>query len=148
MMLMELIINFFLKQTQKAFDPAEFGKQILVQVKKMLQSIIILLVASVIFCMLVGHLITRTLDLLDNGGFIFSNSVILLLILTFIDLAIIIFVLKKTTQDDPEDIPKEAPPQSGYKISPIEGAIAALIIDFVKQREVNRKHDEAQNLNK
>lgn len=147
MMLVELFMNFFLKQTQKNFDPVEIGKQILIQVKKLLQSLIILLVASVIFCMLVGHLITRTLDLLDNGGFYFSNSVILLLILTVIDLIVIVYVLKKTTKED-QDQEKETPQPPRSSFSPIEGAIAALIIDFVKQREVNRKHDEDQSENK
>lgn len=141
MNLIELFINFFLKQSQKAFDPAEIGRQILLQIKKILQSLIILLVGSVIFCMLIGHLIARTLDLLDKGEFYFSNSVILLLVLTLIDLAVIIYVLKKTMKEAPEEAPKQDQSSSGNTISPIEGAVAALIIDFIKQREVSRKAD-------
>lgn len=139
MIFFEMLFNLFLRQTQKSFDPAEISRQILTQVKKMLQSLIILLVGSVIFCMLIGHLITRTLDLLDQGGFHFSNSIILLLVLVIIDLAIIVYVLNKTIKEDQAEAAREIPQASSSASSPIESAIAALIIDFVRQREVSRE---------
>lgn len=145
MILFDLIFNLFfssfLKQTQKNFDPVEIGRQILTQVKKMLQSLIILMVGSIIFCMLIGHLITRTLDLLDQGGFYFSNSIILLLVLMVIDLAIIIYVLNKTIKEDENETAKNQQDQIPQGASPIESAIAALIIDFVKQRQETREKE-------
>lgn len=145
MILFDLIFNLFFssffKQTQKNFDPVEIGRQILTQVKKMLQSLIILMVGSIIFCMLIGHLITRTLDLLDQGGFYFSNSIILLLVLMVIDLAIIIYVLNKTIKEDENETAKNQQDQIPQGASPIESAIAALIIDFVKQRQETREKE-------
>lgn len=145
MAFIDLLIKIFMGQTQKNFDPAEIGQQILKQIKKMLQSLIILAVASVIFCMLVGHLISRSLDLLDSGGFIFSNSIILLLVLSVVDLIVIAYVLKKTIEEDEKENSKanQTPQASGP--SPLEGAIAALIIDFVKQREHSRELEKTSS---
>lgn len=145
-LIFNLFFNSFFKQTQKNFDPVEIGRQILTQVKKMLQSLIILMVGSIIFCMLIGHLITRTLDLLDQGGFYFSNSIIFLLILMIIDLGIIIFVLNKTIKEDENEMAKQQQESAPKGTSPIESAIAALIIDFVRQRQENReKENHEQN---
>ena len=107
----------------------------------MLQSLIILMVGSIIFCMLIGHLITRTLDLLDQGGFYFSNSIIFLLVLMVIDLGIIIFVLNKTVKEDENEMAKQQQESAPKGASPIESAIAALIIDFVRQRQENREKE-------
>ena len=58
-----------------------------------------------------------------------------------IDLAIIIYVLNKTIKEDENEMAKNQQDQLPQGASPIESAIAALIIDFVKQRQENREKE-------
>lgn len=141
MSILDFIFKLFMGQAPKAFDPAEIGQQILAEIKKMLQSLIVLTVLSVVFCILTAHFITRTLDLLDKGNFYFSHSILLLLALMVIDLFAIAYVLKKATQEENQQTSRNNQRISSNEstTSPLEGAIAALIIDFVKQREVARE---------
>lgn len=118
-------------------NPAEFANQILSQVKKILKSLIILLIGSVLFCLIMGYLIDRVLTQMDLGSFELTSSIIFLIVLLCIDLAVIIWSLKKIS--DTEEVKKEMAVQAPQQDSVLETAIAALILSFVNDRQTNQK---------
>jgi F0F1-type ATP synthase assembly protein I len=118
-------------------NPVEISKQILSQVKKILKSLIILFICSVIFCLLMGYLVDRILNQMDLGSFVFTNSIVFLLVLIAINLVIIAWSLKKASAKE-ESAPRPEYNDMRSSDSPIETAIAALILDFIKERESAR----------
>ena len=138
MNLLELFIKMFLGQGQAStmINPAEVGNQILGQLKKILKSLMILTICVVIFCLLMGYLIDRVLTQMDSGAFQFTNSIIFLLILILINVIVMAASLKKA--EAKEEVEKERLPVAARTESPLETAIAALIFDYVKERETKR----------
>lgn len=138
MNLLELFMKLFLGQGQAStmINPAEIGNQILGQLKKILKSLMILTICVVIFCLLMGYLIDRVLTQMDLGAFQFTNSIIFLLVLIGINLVVMAASLKKA--EAKEEVEKERLPAPTRMESPLETAIAALIFDYVKERETKR----------
>jgi F0F1-type ATP synthase assembly protein I len=124
-------------------NPAEISKQILSQLKKTLKSLIILFICSVIFCLLMGYLIDRTLTQMDAGPFALTNSIIFLLILITINLAVIVWSLKKASAKE-EVMSRDVQPIVKSTDSPLETAIAALILNFIKEREESRAKEHSE----
>jgi len=120
-------------------SPVEISKQILAQLKSVLKSLIVVLICSVVFCLLMGYLIDRTLTQLDAGAFEITNSIVFLLVLIAIDLVVMIMSLKKAAAKDETSV-KEVQPVVRNSDSPIETAIAALILNFIKEREVAKEN--------
>lgn len=132
-------MNLLTGQSQGMINPAEIGNQILLQLKKILKSLIILFIGSVLFCLFTGYLIDRTLSLLDEGSFRFTNSIILLLVLITVNLVVIVMALKKATAKEIPSVKETAlQVNPAPTTSPLEAAIAALIFDFIKEREKSR----------
>lgn len=122
-------------------SPVEISKQILAQFKKALKSLIILFIGTVSFCILIGYLIDRALTQLDAGSFVITNSIIFLLSLLAINLLVIFWALNKASSKDDTSI-HEIKTEVRRTDSAMETAIAALILNFIKEREV--KHGERQ----
>ena len=117
-------------------NPAEFANQILSQVKKILRSLIILLIGSVLFCLIMGYLIDRVLTQMDLGAFSLTSSIIFLIMILCLDLVVILWSLKKISDsDEPKKEIAVQPPQD----SVLETAIAALILSFVNDRQAAAK---------
>jgi high-affinity Fe2+/Pb2+ permease len=113
-------------------NPAEFANQILGQIKKILRSLIILLIGSVLFCLIMGYLIDRVLTQMDLGAFSLTSSIVFLIVILCLDLAVILWSLKKISDsDEPKKEITFQPPQD----SVLETAIAALILSFVNDRQ-------------
>ena len=121
-------------------NPVEISKQILAQLKSVLKSLIVVLICSVVFCLLMGYLIDRTLTQLDAGAFEITNSIIFLVVLIVIDLIVMILSLKKASAKDEAPV-KEIQPVPRSSDSPIETAIAALILTFIKERETAKSNE-------
>lgn len=135
-----MILSFFMGRKDSSFSPEAIIDQVFNSFKKILQSLIILIICSILFCILAGNLINRSLDLMDNQNLHFSNSIILLLVLLVVDTLVIVWSLRKVV-DKPQS--QQAQKQStSASSSPIESAVAALIFDFVKERESKRSHKE------
>jgi high-affinity Fe2+/Pb2+ permease len=131
----DLILKF-LGGSSFGVNPAEFANQILIQVKKILKNLIILLIGSVLFCLIMGYLIDRVLTQMDLGSFNLTSSIIFLVVILCLDLAVIVWSLKKIS--DTEGPKKEivaAPPQD----SVLETALAALVLSFVNDMQTNTK---------
>lgn len=115
-------------------NAAEVTKQILAQLKNVLKSLITLFICSVIFCLLTGYLIDRTLTQIDSGPFVFTNSIIFLLVLIVVNLIVMAWALKRASEKD-QPASKEICSGSRNDGSPLETAIAALIFSYIKERE-------------
>lgn len=131
MNLIDLIIKFF-SGPHMAANTAEFAAQILSQVKTILKSLIILMIGSILFCLIMGYLIDRVLTQMDLGLFTLSSSIIFLLILLVIDIIIIVWSLKQISASE---VSKKEPATTNKDDSPLEMALAALILSYVKERE-------------
>ncbi len=139
MNLLDIILKIFMGHNQSSMNPSEIGNQILLQLKKILKSLIILFIGSVLFCLLMSYLIERILFLMDQGNLHFSNSIIFLLALISLNLITIAWALKIATAKDGSS--KESTQQPAVPTtSPIETAVAALIFDFIKDQERKREH--------
>ncbi len=86
-----------------------------------------------------GYLIDRCLSLLDAQDFHLSNSIIFLLVLIVVDFGMIFWSLRKVI-DKPEELQKKEVSQAS-STGHVEAALAALIFDFVKEREENRNQE-------
>lgn len=136
MFLLDIILKLLMGKKKSSYSPEVMVEQLIMGLKKILRSLIILLICSVFFCILLGYLVDRTLSLLDSGNLHFSNSIIFLMMLLFIDLAVIIWSLQKINER-PTTLVKEERSRSTPS-SPLESAVAALIFDFVREREEKR----------
>lgn len=136
MVLLDMIFGLFTGNRQSSFSPEALVDQFFNSLKKILQSLIILIICSILLCVLMGYLIDRCLSLLDAQNFHFSNSIIFLLILIVIDFGMIFWSLRKVI-DKPEE-PQKKESNTASSTGHVEAAIAALIFDFVKEREANR----------
>lgn len=141
MVLLDIILGLIMGKKKSSFSPEVIVDQVFEGLKKILQSLIVLLICSVLFCVLLGYLIDRTLTLLDTQNLHFSNSIILLLVLIIIDTAVIMWSLKKFN-DKPHVHKEESRAKSAN--SPIESAVAALIFDYVKEREAKRTEHKSE----
>lgn len=134
---LELLIKLF-GQNSMSMNPVDIGQQIIAQLKKILMSLIILFICCVVFCLLMGYLVDRILTLMDQGTFYFSNSIIFLLILIVINIGTIVWALRKASAKE-ENSSKEKNQELIPMNSPLESAVAALIFDFIKERETKRE---------
>ena len=144
MFLLDILFGLLMGKKKSSFSPEAIVDQFFIGLKKILRSLIILLICSVLLCILLGYLIDRTLNLLDNQNLHLSNSIILLIVLIIVDLALIFWSLQKIN-DKPQHQPQtDARPKSSG--SPIESAVAALIFDYVKERESKRDEEVRERL--
>lgn len=141
MVLLDMIFGLFTGNRQSSFSPEALVDQFFNSLKKILQSLIILIICSVLLCVLLGYLIDRCLTLLDAQNFHLSNSIIFLLVFIVLDLGMIFWSLRKVIDKPAEAPKKEAAPSGGH----VEAAIAALIFDFVKEREARREEEHKKN---
>lgn len=144
------IVDFLFKIILGAMGPgsavssaAEISNHIFDQLKKVLKSLIVLFICSVIFCLLMGYLIDRVLTQIDSDVFVFTNSIIFLLVLIIVNLIAMAWALKKASRKD-EPVLKEVEKKLSSEVSPLETAVAALILSFIKDRE--SKKTEGPNL--
>lgn len=128
-----------MNQNQSRMNPSEIGHQILFQITKILKSLIILFIGSVLFCLLMSYLIERILLLMDEGNLHFSNSIIFLIVLIFLNLLTIAWALKIATAKESMNNRDNSQVQQPPSTSPIETAVAALIFDFIKDQEKKRE---------
>lgn len=140
MFIFDIILGLLMGKKKSSFSPEAIVEQFFIGFKKILQSLVILLICSVLLCVLLGYLIDRTLNLLDGQNLHFSNSIILLIVLIMIDLFMIYWSFQKLN-DKPQIISHETPVRASG--SPIESALAALIFDFVRERETKRTEENS-----
>jgi len=146
MNIMELLLKFLMGAGGGVNmpNPVEISKQILFQIKKILKSLIILFICAVIFCLLLGYLIDRTLTQMDAGSVEFTNSIIFLIVLIVINLIVMAWALKKASEKDEAPV-KEPRAEIPNPASPLETAVAALILNFIKERELTREAPSDKN---
>lgn len=102
-------------------------------IQRLLKYVIALLISAVLLVIITTFLIDRTLDQLDQKIFALSPSMILLLILLAINVAVLIALFMQGGKEKTSTAPMPAAQ------SPLEHAVSILILDLVKEREVQRQ---------
>lgn len=118
-------------QPQSSLSAEQLNRSI----RQLLNYAVSLLVSAVMLVIIATFLIDRALDQLDQQILALSPSIILLLILLALDIVVIAVLLRS---GKPGNTQPPAPQQS-----PLEHAVSILILDFVKEREVQRQQPPA-----
>lgn len=125
----------------------EISVEILNQIRRVLILVIITLGALTMFCMGMSHLIERVLNKLDDGSFIFTNAIGVILLFIAICIGVLVYSTNKKVWLDifkkEKPGPVEPAPASSVVSSTIESVISLLILDIIKEREANRATKKA-----
>lgn len=141
----ELFFKFMMGQRSFISERSqEISVEILNQIRRVLILIVIILGAGALFCMGMSHLIERVLNQLDGGNFIFSNSIGVILFFLAICVGALMYSTNKKVWLD--IFKKEAPVVAEAPSSianTIESVVSLLVLDIIKEREVNRSIKKA-----
>ena len=128
-------ITTFLSQSLSFLGPNAIIDQIFERLHKILKTLIILVVCTAMSCVTLAYLIDRFLNQLDAGEFTVTRSIILLVLLLIGFSLTLALTFKSLTR-------KEAEARKRQEIqrteSALEAALAALVMDYVKEREEKR----------
>lgn len=87
--------------------------------------------------------LARQLDLED--GFVFSNSMIVYLVMSLISISVLIYSLSSKTWLEKLETEKAKPATKGS--GAIENAVALLVMDFIEERQRKRDSSQANSTN-
>ncbi|HXH31805.1 MAG TPA: hypothetical protein VNJ01_13415 [Bacteriovoracaceae bacterium] len=124
---------------------SEIATQVLSHLRKLLRTLVILLITSVTLCVLLGYLIDRVLTQIDTGSFAVTNSINFLCGLVVANVLAVVWALRSSAPRDRQAVRIESR-ETGHQTSPIETAVAAFILSFIKDRDLVREDGTAQNL--
>ncbi|MES2526704.1 MAG: hypothetical protein V4598_06435 [Bdellovibrionota bacterium] len=128
-------LSTFLSQSLSFLSPNALIDQIFERFQKVLKTLIILFICTIMSCVTLAYLIDRFLNQLDAGEFVLSRSIILLVLLLIGFCVTLTLTLKSLNR-------KQAEARKSQELqrteSALEAALAALVLDFVKEREEKR----------
>ncbi len=129
-------ISNFLSQCLSFLSPTTIIDQLMERLKKILKTLIVLFICTIMSCITLAYLIDRFLTQLDAGEFALTRSMVVLFIMFFGLIATLILTLKNLTSKD-----NEAKKIQEFKRTEtaLEAALAALVMSYVSEREEKRK---------
>ncbi len=135
----ELFFNYFIGHRQSlSARSQEVSIEILNQIRRVLLLVMISIGALTMFCMGISHLIQRVLDNLDEGKFVFTPSVWVILAFLIICVTILIYSTNKNVWLKMFK-KEESKENSGFAGGQLESVISLFILDILKEREANRE---------
>ncbi len=129
-------LSTFLSQSLSFLSPTAIIDQIFERFQKVLKTLIILIVCTAMSCVTLAYLIDRFLNQLDAGEFVITRSIILLVILLTGFTLTLVFAFKDLSRKEAEVRKLQ---QVQRTESALEAALAALVLDYVKEREEKRQ---------
>lgn len=141
--LAELFFKFIMGQRSLIGERSqEISVAVLNQIRRVLILVVITLGALTMFCMGMSHLIERVLNKLDDGTFMFTPSIGVILFFIALCIGVLLYSTNKNTwlnifKKELAPTP-EAAPQTG---STIESVISLLVLDIIKEREFTRENN-------
>ena len=129
-------LSTFLSQSLSFLSPTAIIDQIFERFQKVLKTLIVLVICTIMSCVTLAYLIDRFLNQLDTGEFALTRSIILLVVLLMGLSLTIILTLKNLTQKEAEIRKRQVTQRTE---SALEAALAALVLDYVKEREEKRQ---------
>lgn len=140
--LAELFFKFIMGQRSLIGERSqEISVAVLNQIRRVLILVVITLGALTMFCMGMSHLIERVLNKLDDGTFMFTPSIGVILFFIALCIGVLLYSTNKNTWLNifkKEIAPSaETAPQTG---STIESVISLLVLDIIKEREFTREN--------
>ncbi len=140
----ELFFTYFMGNRQSlGLRSQEVSIEILNQIRRVLILVMITIGALTMFCMGISHLIQRVLNNLDEGTFIFTPSVWVILAFLIICIAILVYSTNKKVWLNMFK-KEEAQKSPGFAGGQLESVISLLILDILKEREANREIARSQ----
>lgn len=139
--LAEFLFKTFLGQSNLLSEKSlEVSAEILNQLRRILILTVLTLGSLVLFCIGMSFLIERLLNNLDQSQIIMTPSIYFLLIFLFLCVLTILYATQKKKWLEIFKQEKSSQPQGGPLIgSQLESVLALLVMDFIKEREVNRE---------
>lgn len=118
----------------------EISVEILNQIRRVLILVVITLGSLTMFCMGMSHLIERVLNKLDDGSFIFTNAIGVILLFIALCIGVLVYSTNKKVWLDIFKKEKPVAPAQAVAAatSTIESVISLLVLDIIKEREANR----------
>lgn len=117
----------------------EISVEILNQIRRVLILVVITLGALTMFCMGMSHLIERVLNKLDDGNFIFTNSIGVIFLFIALCVGVLVYSTNKKVWLDIFKKEKTEPLTAAPALnSTIESVISLLVLDIIKEREAER----------
>ena len=135
MKFLEFLSNL-LSQSLSFLSPTAIIDQLFERFQKVLKTLIILAVCTVMSCVTLAYLIDRFLNQLDAGEFVVTRSIILLVLLLIGFSLTLTFTLKSLNRKEAEARKRQDLQRTE---SALEAALAALVMDYVKEREEKRQ---------
>ncbi len=136
-------LSTFLSQSLSFLSPTAIIDQLFERFQKFIKTLIILVICTAMSCVTLAYLIDRFLNQLDAGEFVITRSIILLVILLIGFSLTLTFTLKSFNR-------KEAETRKIQELqrteSALEAALAALVLDYVKEREEKRSTGTVQDV--
>ena len=129
-------LSTFLSQSLSFLSPTAIIDQLFERFQKIIKTLIILVVSTVMSCVTLAYLIDRFLNQLDAGEFVVTRSIILLVLLLIGFSLTLTLTLKSFTRKEAETRKRQELQRTE---SALEAALAALVMDYVKEREEKRQ---------
>lgn len=137
----ELFFKFMMGQRSLISERSqEISVEILNQIRRILILVVVTLGALTMFCMGMSHLIERVLTKLDDGSFLFTPSIGVILGFIAVCIGVLIYSTNKNVwlgifKKEPVAQTAQAP----LATSTVESVISLLVLDFIKEREFSRE---------
>lgn len=145
MKLLLLLGSFLIGNIQSLFkNPREaLTQQIILKIRALTALLLTSVGALALFCcgfyMFLSHVATQ----LDNSGAVqWTATLVISASLSLASLWVLIFSLRSKAWLKATGLQASSAKSSGKQTSPLENAVALLIVDFIKEREQRRGHDK------
>jgi uncharacterized membrane protein YidH (DUF202 family) len=132
-------LSAFISKSLSFLGPNQIIDAIVERFQRALKALIILVICTAMSCVTLAYLIDRFLTQLDAGEFVFSRSIILLLLLQLGFGLSLIMTLKNLAATEKKAKRRNELQQTE---SALESAVAALIMSYVNEREQKNKSSE------
>ncbi|MBY0416256.1 MAG: hypothetical protein K2Q18_18930 [Bdellovibrionales bacterium] len=141
----EFFLSFVMGQRQTlGARSQEISIEIINQIRRVIILVVITVGALVMFCLGFSHLIERILNNIDQGNFIFTPSIWVIIVFLIFCMAILVYstnkkVWLKMLKKEEEDKEEVKAPVGLLGSGQLESVISLLVLDFIKEREANRE---------
>jgi uncharacterized membrane protein YidH (DUF202 family) len=129
-------LSTFISKSLSFLGPNQIIDAIVERFQKALKTLIILVICTSMSCVTLAYLIDRFLTQLDSGEFVFTRSIILLLLLQFGFGLALVMTIKNLADSEKKTKRRNELQQTE---SALESAVAALIMSYVNEREEKKK---------
>lgn len=143
------LISFFMGSAKNLFkEPGvAITQQVVMHVRSLTFIVVSCLGSLALFCVGLSLLIASLAKQVDaEGGFSFSNGMIVYSVMVVVSLGVLVYGLKRETWLRALGFETRPQPAASSKSGALENAVALLVMDYIEERQSRReKSDDAQS---